>query len=84
LHEYPAGQTEQFVEDGGENLPWGQGTGGTFAFLELHSNPAGQGSQVLLEANEVYPLSQTSGNKVVLGHFEPAGQGVQLDELPSE
>jgi hypothetical protein len=38
----------------------------------------------MLDAPEVYPFSQTIGNKVVLGHFEPAGHIVQLVELPTE
>ncbi len=67
-----------------ENLPWGQGTGGKFAFLELHSYPAGQGLQVVLEENELYPLSQTTGSEVVVGHLDPAGHKVQLVALPTE
>jgi hypothetical protein len=39
---------------------------------------------VVLEANEVYPLSQTVGNKAVLGHLNPAGHGAQLVALPTE
>jgi len=53
LQAYPAGQMEQFVDAGRENLPWVQGTGGMFAFLELHSYPEGQGLHVTLPAKDM-------------------------------